>query len=414
MTDTAVLTSRPDHVPESAVYDFDIHHDAALLADPHERVREIVKEAPPLFWTPRNRGHWMALKYEYAFKVMREPDIFSSAPFSPEQKAAIVASMPPGAPRMIELIPILMDPPEHTKYRAPLQKVFSPKKMMSMKGEIEALANQLMDDIVDRGHCDFFTEVTEQLPVRVFLKMMGLPEERLDEFRALVREVFQPSHDPAEMGRRIRAIATAMMGIILERRENPQDDLISLLWATEVVEGEPMTIELMEDYAALLFLAGLDTVINGMGFGIRHLAMNPDFQEELRANPDRIVDATEELLRRYTFTVSQRRVTKDTELGGQPLKTGENVVVYMPAADLDPTEFENPALFDPARENKVHMAFGVGPHRCLGSHLARIELQTLYEVVLKRLPPFRLDPEKPVVFHAGMMLAMSALPLRWD
>jgi cytochrome P450 len=120
------------------------------------------------------------------------------------------------------------------------------------------------------------------------------------------------------------------------------------------------------------------------------------------------------MLRRYTFTVAMRRLTKDTEIAGQLLKSGEIVIVYMPAADLDPTEFDNPDLFDARREHKTHMAFGAGPHRCLGSHLARIELQALYSVVLKRLPEFRLDREKPIVFHAGMMLSVASLPIRWD
>ncbi len=137
-----------------------------------------------------------------------------------------------------------------------------------------------------------------------------------------------------------------------------------------------MTFELMEDYAVLLVHRGAGhAVINGMGFGIRHLAQNPAFQNELRANPKLIVEAAEELLRwRYTFTVPTRRVAKDTELAGWTLKADEKVMIFLPGADLDPREFKEPELFDMDRENKVHIAFGAGPHRCLGSHLARIEL----------------------------------------
>lgn len=413
MSNASTLAAPPAHVPPALRFEFDIHRDAGLLADPHERIARLIEEAPPFFWTPHNGGHWIALRYADIFELFRTPDLFSSAPFSPERKAMIQASMPPGAPRMIELTPILMDPPEHTRFRAPLQRAFSPKAMMALKSEIEALTEALIDDVIDQGHCDFFATVNEQLPVRVFLKMMGLPEERLAEFRALVREVFAPSTDPMEQGRRVRAIAEAMRGEILDRRDNPKDDLISLLWSLEL-DGEPMSYDLMEDYAALLFLAGLDTVINGMSFGIRHLARNPDLQRRLRADPGLIVDTAEELLRRYTFTVSQRRVTRDTEFRGQALKEGEMIVLYMPAGGLDAAEFQQPIAFDPQRENKVHMAFGAGPHRCLGSHLARIELQTLYEIVLRRLPEFRLDPDAPPVFHAGMMLSMSSLPIRWD
>jgi cytochrome P450 len=367
-----------------------------------------------VFWTPRNGGHWMVLKYEAVFGVLRDPKVFSSALIAPARKAAAAAFMPHDAQRAISMTPIFMDPPDHTRYRLPLQRAFSPKTMTALKGDVEALAHQLVDAVIDQGGCDFFSAIAEQLPVRVFLRMMGLPEDRLAEYRALVREIFAPAgDDPMVQVRRMRRIVDAMTPVILARREAPQDDLISQLWALEV-EDQPMTLELMEDYAALIFLAGLDTVINAMSFGVRHLAQHPELQARLRARPDLIDEAAEELLRRYTFTMTMRRVTTDTELAGASLKAEETVIVYMPAADLDADQFSAPAVFDVEREGKVHLAFGSGPHRCLGSHLARIELQTLYDVLLKRLPEFRLDPAAPVTFQAGMMLTIASLPLRWD
>jgi cytochrome P450 len=150
-----------------------------------------------------------------------------------------------------------------------------------------------------------------------------------------------------------------------------------------------------------------------MGYGIRHLAMNPDLQAQLRDNPKLIVEAAEEILRRYTFTVPTRRVTKDTELGGWQMKNGDRLMLYLPGADLDAAEFADPETYDLNRENKVHIAFGVGPHRCLGSHLARIELQVIYEQMLARLPEFRLDPDKAPKFHAGNIIAIDSLPLVW-
>jgi cytochrome P450 len=204
-----------------------------------------------------------------------------------------------------------------------------------------------------------------------------------------------------------------MMDEIIARRDDPRDDIISMLWATEI-DGEPMTLELMEDYCGLLFLAGLDTVINAMAHGMRHLATHPALQAELRARPDKIVEATEELLRRYSITAPIRRAKADIELAGRMVKEDDLIVTYLSAADLDPREFPEPQKFDLDRENKNHLIFGAGPHRCLGSHLARIELQALYQVVLAGLPEFRPDPDKRPVFHAGNMLAVSSLPLRWD
>jgi cytochrome P450 len=389
--------------------------DPALLQDPHERVLKLSREAPPVFWTPRNGGHWLVLNYADAQTVLRTPDIFSSALIPPEQAEAMQAMMPADMPRLPMLTPIMMDPPEHTRYRMPLQRAFSPKTIIALQDQITALAHQLIDDVIAQGHCEFISAVAEQFPVRIFLKMMGLPEERLLEFRALAHEAFMPRQreNEAMVFMQMRNIADAMQEIILARREQPQQDLISLLWSTEV-DGESMTLELMEDYCVLLFLAGLDTVVLAISFGMHHLARHPELQNELRANPQLIPDVTEELLRRYTFTVPVRRVVQDTQLSGWDLKVNDRVMLYLPATDLDAREFPQPEKFDFARENKMHLLFGSGPHRCVGLHLARLELQTLYRVILERLPVFRLDSNDPALYGVTQNLLMTKLPLRWD
>lgn len=414
MVFNSMTVDRPAHVPEAAVHAFDYFRDDGLFSDPHKRILELVGEAPPLFWTPHNGGHWMAVGYEEAFQVLRSPELFSSALMSVEAaQQAGPAALPDGR-RIPMMTPIMMDPPLHTKLRGPLQKTFSPKTVMALGEKIEKLATALVDEVAPLGHADFVAAVTEPLPVRIFLNMMGLPDDRIGDFRTMVREVLEPrGFDPVEEVMRMRRIGDAMMDQILASRDAPKDDIISLLWSVEI-EGEPMSLELMEDYCCLLFVAGLDTVINAMTYGIRHLARNPGLQAELRANPDSIIEATEELLRLYSFTGPVRRVTQDTDLGGRSLKEGDIVFVYLGGVDLDSREFPDPGSFDLDRENKNHLIFGAGPHRCLGSHLARIELQTLYRVVLARLPEFRVDPDERPVFHPGNVLSVSKLPLRWD
>jgi cytochrome P450 len=170
----------------------------------------------------------------------------------------------------------------------------------------------------------------------------------------------------------------------------------------------------MENYGVLLFIAGLDTVMNGIGLGARHLAVDQDLQAMLRANPEKVTEATEELLRRYTFTVPVRRVAKDVMFQGVQLKSGDRVDLLLPAADLDPSRFARPEAYDLNRENKVHIAFGAGPHRCLGSHLARIELQIMNEELVTGLPPFRIDPERPPTFHGGHVIGPETLHLVWE
>lgn len=405
---------RPAHIPEAAVYEFDYFRDEGLFSDPHARILELVEDAPPLFWTPHNGGHWMAVGYEEAFQILREPERFSSALMAAEPGQQAGPETLPDGRRIPMMTPIMMDPPLHTKLRGPLQKTFSPKTVMALSAEIEQLATSLVDAVAPLGHADFVSAVTEPLPVRIFLKMMGLPDDRIGEFRAMVREVLEPrGFDPIAELMRMRRIGDAMLDEIIARRTDPRDDIISLLWSVEI-DDQPMSLELMEDYCCLLFVAGLDTVINAMTYGIRHLARNPQLQAQLRADPDAIIEATEELLRLYSFTGPVRRVTQDTEVGDCSLKMGDIVFVYLGGVDLDQREFPDPGAFDLKRENKNHLIFGAGPHRCLGSHLARIELQTLYRVVLDRLPRFRMDPDERPVFHPGNVLSVSKLPIRWD
>ncbi len=407
------LAPQPSHVPDEAVYDFDHFLDAGLLANPHERVLELLREAPPVFWTPRNGGHWMVIGHKENYEASRNTEAFSSELVPAAMIEMAMPMLPPEVKRIPLPTPINLDPPQHTIYRQPLQAAFSPRAMMARKDEIRALANELIDQIVDQGQCDFIAAVAEPLPVQVFLKMMGLPLERSTEFRELVHEFLAPAQSPLDPLLRMRKVADAMAGEIEARRLELKDDLLSLLWKAEI-DGKPMTFELMEDFAVLLFIAGLDTVINGLGYGIRHLAANPDFQDELRAEPKLVVEAAEELLRRYTFTVPTRRIARDVEFAGWQMKEGERLLIFLPGADLDAREFSNPEAFDMNRENNVHIAFGVGPHRCLGSHLARIELQVVYEQMVARLQRFRLDPEKPAKFRAGNIIAIDSLPLRWD
>jgi cytochrome P450 len=417
MTDLSTVSAavpKPSHVSDAALYDFDMFRDPAFLADPHARILDLVRSAPPVFWTPRNGGHWMILSHAANFKASRDTESFSSEFVSQAQMKAMMAQLPPGTPHIPQATPINLDPPEHGKYRAPLQRAFSPKAMLALKDDIRSLANQLIDRVIGSGRCDFMADIAEPLPVRVFLKMLGLPLERQSEYRALVTDLLSDAEpDPKKAMVNMLGITAMMRETMLDRRDKPRDDLISLLWQSQI-EGRPTTMDDMENYAVVLFIAGLDTVMNGMGFGIRHLAQDAALQAELRADPRLIPDAAEELLRRYTFTVPPRRVGKDTVFEGQPMKQGERVMLFLPAADLDPNEFPDADRFDLTREKKPHIAFNVGPHRCLGSHLARIELQILYEQMLARLPQFRLDPAYPPKFHGGHVIGVDTLTLVWD
>jgi len=416
MTEAATIppVPKPAHVPDSVVYDFDMLLDEELRTDPHKRILDLVRNHSPLFWTPRNGGHWMLLSHSANFKASRDFDSFSSEFVSQAKIKEMRDAMPPGSPHIPQPLPINADPPAHTKYRTPLNPAFSPKAMLALRDSIRDLAIELVDAVKDRGKCELIAEIAEPLPVKAFLRLLGLPQEKYPEYRAIVlAHAAQSKSDPKESMMRLLEVTAAMRPIVLERKEKPQNDLISLLWQTKI-DGEETTLEDLENYGVLLFLAGLDTVTNGMGLGIHHLATNLDLQEKLRANPKLVTEATEELLRRYTFTVPPRIVARDLEFEGVPMKKGDPVMLYLPAADLDAQEYPQPDQYDLNRDNKVHIAFGTGPHRCLGSHLARIELNVLYEQMLAQLPTFRLDPEHPPRFHGGNVIGPDTLHLIWD
>jgi len=417
MTDTATVSKaapQPAHVPDSLVYDFDMFHDPAFMADPHQRIIDLVKNAPPIFWTPRNGGQWILQGHAANFEAARDTEAFSSEMMPHEQVEAILAQLPPDMPHIPRAYPINIDPPLHAKYRIPLQRVFSPKTINDLAGSIRTLAGELIDKVVDKGRCEFMADIAEPLPVIVFLRMLGLPLEKLPEYRALVKEhLSETDPDMAKSIGRLQRVAAAMRDTVLERRENPRDDIISMLWQVEI-DGRPTTLEDLENYGVLLFIAGLDTVMQGMGHGARHLALDPVLQDELRADPKLVADATEEILRRYTFTVPPRRVNKDMVFQGVEMKRNDRAMLFLPGADLDPNEYPEPDKFKLHREGKPHIAFNAGPHRCLGSHLARVELNIIYEEMVKRLPRFSLDPERAARFKGGHVIGVEELHLVWD
>lgn len=405
---------QPAHVPDALVYDFDMHNDPGLLQGPHERLRQMLVEAPPVFWSPRNGGGWIAMTHAANYTASRDTETFSSQSFSREQLAAMRAALPPGTPHMPVPVPINLDPPDHTAFRGPLQKVFSPKTIAAMRDDVRVLAIELIDAVKDKGGCEFMSEIAEQLPVKIFLRLMGMPDERYLEYRAVVKEYMKGIGTVGlEAAARMRTIADLMRDTMLERKDNPRDDLISQMWNIEV-EGKKSTIDDMENYGVLLFIAGLDTVMNAMGLAMRGLAQAPELQARLRAEPKRIAEASEEMLRIYNVSVPVRMIRKEVELAGARLLPGDTLKLMLPAANLDASEFPQPEQFDLGRENNVHIAFGVGPHRCLGSHLARVELQVLWEEMLARLPEFRLDPANPPVFHGGHVMGIERMHLLWD
>ena len=411
--DMANKVKRPSHVPSSFVYEFDYNKDPEYWKDPHARAADLVQKAPPLFWTPFNGGHWMFQSYAAVYEALRDYQIFSSEHFSAEAFQSMMAELPEEE-RIPAPVPICVDPPLHSKLRLPLQSSFSPKAVAPREGAIRALAERLIDAIAKNGRCEFQHDVADLYPVEIFLDVFGLPVEKEREYRELaIKHLSVISPDLSDNFVMMQSIASVLRETVIDRQNHPKDDLISLLWSLKL-EDSPMTLDLMLSYCVILFIAGLDTVVNALGFGLRHLAMDVNLQRELRNDPRLIPNAMEEILRRYSFVAPIRMVAKDAEFHGVTLKEGERVMMFIPGASLDATVYRDPTSFNMHRENSLHMAFGTGPHFCVGAYLARLELKVMYETILRKLPEFRLDPDKPPTFHGSIIAGPSSVHLVWN
>lgn len=404
---------KPDHVPAELVFEFDYNNDPAYCADPHARAAQLAREAPPVFWTPYNGGHWMFMSHHAVTEALMDYQKFSSEHFSPEAFAALMSALPEEE-RIPAPVPICIDPPLHTKLRKPLFSTFSPKAVAAMEGQIRALAERLIDNIRDQGRCEFQHTVSDVYPVEIFLGMFGLPVEKEREYRELAKQHLSViSPDLAENMLMMKAIANVLRDTIIDRRDHPRDDIISMLWSLEL-DGEPMTLDLMLSYCVILFIAGLDTVVNALGFGVRHLATDTQLQQELRECPDLIPAAVEEMLRRYAFVAPIRMVKRDTEFHGIQLAQGERIMMFIPGASVDEAVYPEATTFNLHRERCPHLAFGAGPHFCLGAHLARMELKVMVETLLRKLPEFRLDPDHPPAFHGSIIAGPTQVHLVWN
>jgi cytochrome P450 len=222
--------------------------------------------------------------------------------------------------------------------------------------------------------------------------------------------------DPARRQSAAKHILTYLDDLVAQRlAEGPDvvDDLFSVLLRAEV-HGRPLTHDELLDYAFMLFMAGLDTVTAVLGFSLHCLATRPDLQARLAADPALIPAAVEELLRAHAIVNAARVVTKDTTFAGVDMRAGDRVLLATALATRDPSEFDRADEIVLDREHNRHVAFGAGPHRCLGSHLARLELRIALEELLDRLPDFRLDVRESVTIHGGGVLGIDQLPVVWD
>jgi cytochrome P450 len=311
----------------------------------------------------------------------------------------------------LTLLPLNVDPPASLPYRQILMPYFAPKSVAELSEKIRHWAAHFIDSVAAKGHCDFLADVSSRFPVTVFMEMMGIPFDRFESFRLLADEFFQ---DIPEARR--HALYGEVVGQFTELREarktDRRNDLISVMLDSQV-EGRPLSLEEFQSMSFLLFLAGLDTVVNVLTLGYRALAEDPATQARLRRDPSAIAGFVEESIRLFGVVNSPRIVTNDFERFGVKFREGDMVVCLNPTFGRDERENPDALKLDVDRKNRKYLTFSVGPHLCLGHNLARAEIGIFTEEWLKRIPEFGVaDGYKPT-YRPGMVMSIRSLPLEW-
>ena len=360
--------------------------DPARFAAGHPHAQyDWLRANAPVYWhaEPNGPGFWAVTGYDAVYEVDRDFQTYSSQP------TVMLDDPPPGPPPFGDYqMMLMMDPPQHTAFRRLIREEFLPDPTIARVPRMQRLARQIVDKAIAKGRCDFVSEIAGEMPSYVIAELMGLPLEDGRELYKLT-EIIHTSPSAQAEGAGAQAVFKMFeygMGIIAEKRARPADDLATKLLNAEV-EGRKLADMEFLLFFLLLVDAGGDTTRNLLASGLISLIANPDQLAWLKADlPARLPAAREELLRYTSPVVYMRRTaTRDAVLGGQAIEAGQKVVMFYGAANRDASHFADPHALMLGRTPNEHMAFGNGPHVCLGQHLARIEIDAVLTEVLSRM-----------------------------
>ena len=371
--------------------------------DPHSVYHEVHDACPVHRGPGMFGGHSVHVSgYDDVRWALRHPEVFSSKD---------VVNVGNDVP----LIPLSVDPPEHAKYRRMLDPEFSPKKMQALEPEARELVNRIIDDFAQKGECEFHEDFATPLPSTIFLALVGLPQSDLPDFLQWRDDTIRPHGETqleAEAKRQAagHSIHQYFVNALEEKRKNPDDRLLTRVVNGEVA-GRPLTDAEQLGMCHLLLLGGLDTVTATLDCMVTYLAQHPDGRQAVVDDPDLMEPVIEELLRHQTpVMMLPRIVAQDCELGGVQMKAGDSATLMIGAANCDRSEFDDATDVVLDREANRHLAFGGGPHRCLGSHLARMELKVALQEFHKRIPEYEIAEGTEIHFSPGIRQA-DHLPL---
>ena len=366
-----------------------------------QAIYDMLREHSPILRT--ELGGTMIARHEDVEFALRHADLFSS-----DMDAISIGNVRP-------LIPLQINPPEHVKYRRLLDPLFAPKQVALLENDVRKLSNQLIDDFIGTGECEFNSAFAIPLPCTVFLRLLGLPLEDLDLFLKFKDNIIRPETRDQQEYQEIQAqtgqqIYAYFDKVLDEREQQPRDDMLTGFLEADV-DGNRLTREDILDICYLFLLAGLDTVTASVGCMVSYLAQHPEQRQRLVDDPSQIPGAVEELLRWETPVPGVPRVVaEDVEFCGERLEAGERVTVLLGSANIDERGFPQPDDVDFERAANRHLAFGGGVHRCLGSHLARLELRVALEQLHERIPDYSIKLGEEPKYSIGIR-AVEYLPL---
>ena len=398
------MTTQLQDIPAELVSDFDIVGDVGLVADPQQRLLEtLAKDPRDIVYTPHNGGHWLVTSHELGREILSNADLFGSFPIG----------IPANMEQRPRLIPLESDAAAHRRYRRLLLPIFEPAAVQRLQAGAETLAQEVLDEVLPDGEFDFLWRVAKPISMGLFVRQLGLEPERLDDFYAWESGFYRAPtmEERIECGQNIGAYLSA---VVSQHVEHPRDDIVTMLLNVEV-EGEKLSQEEVQSICYLLFLASIDTVATMLSFIVRHLARDQVLFRRLKEDRSAIADSVDELLRMHAFINLNRICERDTVFHGVAFRAGDNIVVPSFVTDRDERVFADPDAFNAdrsKREKNQHHAFGAGAHKCIGLHVAKMEVRVVLEAIFDRISSLELVSESAVTGHGGTTMGLDTIPIK--
>lgn len=372
------------------------------------RLSELGEKAPIVEVEPANGmpGYLIAATGQAVVEVFQDPKRFSSnavIPIEPDPEYL--------------MIPVMIDPPDHTTWRKLLAPFFVPSRVELLEPRIRARCVELIERFAGNDSVDFTNEFAVQFPNFVFMELLGLPKEDFGQFMIWENRIShaETATDPDRSGARQAMVEVAdyLGDLIAARRADPSlngDDLLSAALQWEI-DNEPVDTEDLKNLCMFLFIAGLDTVASQLAVIFHHLATHPENRKRILEDPAIVPHAVEEFLRVFPNVATGRKVVVDTEVAGVPVKAGQMILLPTSPAGRDFSVYPDADVVDFDRPVIRHTTFGAGPHRCIGAHLARLELKVALEEWHKRLPDYSVDDPESITEHTGGTTGIDTLRL---